>query len=81
MYIGNTCVHVSQQNDDLQYSTSRHSRMSVAYPNFSQLAKILRVIPTNTADPERTFSQMKLVKTKVRNRMVEKKLLMPFSGL
>ena len=55
------------------YSTRRHSRKSV-YPNFSQLAKILRVIPTNTADPERTFSQMKLVKTKVRNKMVEKTL-------
>ncbi len=44
------------------------------YPNMSTLGKICRVIPIHTADVERTFSQLKLTKTKVRNRMKEKTL-------
>ena len=44
------------------------------YPNMSTLAKICRVIPIHTADVERTFSQLKLIKTSIRNRMAEKTL-------
>ena len=40
----------------------------------STLAKICRVVPIQTADVERTFSQLKLIKTRVRNRMNEKTL-------
>ena len=40
----------------------------------STLAKICRVIPIHTADVERTFSQLKLIKTSIRNRMAEKTL-------
>lgn len=44
------------------------------YPNMSVLAKICRVIPIHSADVERTFSQLKLIKTSIRNRMNEKTL-------
>ncbi|KAJ8023492.1 hypothetical protein HOLleu_35949 [Holothuria leucospilota] len=71
----NYITQVSEMSDtDLIQRLCTRQALQAVYPNFSQLAKILRVIPTNTADPERTFSQMKLVKTKVRNRMVEQTL-------
>ena len=41
------------------------------YPNMSKLAQICRVIPVHTAGVERTFSQLKLIKTRTRNRMNE----------
>ena len=37
----------------------------------SKLAQICRVIPVHTAGVERTFSQLKLIKTRTRNRMNE----------
>ena len=48
-----------------------NSSLAAIYPNMSVLARICRVIPIHTADVERTFSQLKLVKTRVRNRMNE----------
>jgi hypothetical protein len=50
------------------------SSWAAIYPNMSTLAKICRVVPIQTADVERTFSQLKLIKTRVRNRMNEKTL-------
>ena len=50
------------------------SSWAVIYPNMSTLAKVCRVVPIQTADVERTFSQLKLIKTRVRNRMNEKTL-------
>ena len=44
------------------------------FPNMTALAKICRVIPIHTGNVERTFSQLKLIKTRVRNRMNEKTL-------
>ena len=44
------------------------------FPNLAQFARICRVIPIHTADVERTFSQLKLIKTRTRNRMNEKTL-------
>ena len=44
------------------------------YPNMTTLAKICRVIPIHTANVERTFLQLKLTETRVRNRMNEKTL-------
>ena len=44
------------------------------YPNLSTLAQICRVVPIHSADVERTFSQLKLIKTIIRNRMLEKTL-------
>lgn len=50
------------------------SSWAAIYSNMSTLAKICRVVPIQTADVERTFSQLKLIKTRVRNRMNEKTL-------
>ena len=38
------------------------------------MAQICRVIPIHSADVDRTFSQLKLIKTAVRNRMTEQTL-------
>ncbi|XP_070537590.1 uncharacterized protein C17orf113-like [Ptychodera flava] len=40
-----------------------------AFPHLSKLAKIYRVLPCHTADAERTFSQLKIIKTVPRNRL------------
>lgn len=48
-----------------------NSTTATIFPNMS---KICRVIPVHTADVERTFSQLKLIKTPIRNRMQEKTL-------
>ena len=40
----------------------------------SVIAKICRVIPIHTADVERTFPQLKMIKTGIRNRMCEQTL-------
>ena len=42
-----------------------------AFPNLSKLASILMVLPVITATVERTFSTMKLVKTRLHSRMGE----------
>ena len=41
------------------------------FPNMSILG---RVLPIHTANVERTFSQLKAIKTRTRNRMLEKTL-------
>ena len=43
-----------------------NSTTATIFPNMSRLAKICRVIPVHTADVERTFSQLKLIKTPAR---------------
>ena len=50
------------------------STWAAIYPNITTFAKICRVVPIHTADVERTFSQLKLIKTSRRNRMNEKTL-------
>ena len=42
------------------------------YPDLCALAQICRVIPIHSADVERTFSQLKLIKSNIRNRILEK---------
>ena len=42
-----------------------------AFPNLSKLGSILMILPVTTATVERTFSTMKLVKTRLRSRMGE----------
>ena len=44
---------------------------SVMFPNLSKLAQIYKTLPPHTADCERAFSKMKLVKSDTRNRMRE----------
>ena len=51
-----------------------NSTTNTIFPNMSTLAKICRVIPIHTADVEWTFSQLKLIKTPIRNRMQEQTL-------
>ena len=43
-------------------------------PNLCTLAQICRVVPIHSADVERTFSQLKIIKSNIRNRMLEKTL-------
>ena len=43
--------------------------LAAAFPNLSKLAAILEVLPVTTATAERTFSSMKLIKTRLRSRM------------
>lgn len=45
--------------------------ISSIFPNVSAFAKVCRVVPIHTADVERTFSQLKLIKTRIRNRLTE----------
>ncbi len=44
------------------------------FPNIAKLATIYRTLPPHTADCERAFSRMKLVKTGIRNRLGEDSL-------
>jgi len=44
------------------------------FKSLSAPAKIFRVIPTHTADVERTFSQLRPIKTVIRKRMSENTL-------
>ena len=48
--------------------------LSAAFPNLAKLAAILIVLPVTTATVERTFSSMKLIKTRLRSRMGENTL-------
>lgn len=42
---------------------------SSMFPSLSKLARIYTVLPPHTADCERDFSRLKLIKTNIRNRM------------
>ena len=43
--------------------------ITAAFPNLAKLASISEVIPVTTAAVERTFSSMKLIKTRLHSRM------------
>jgi hypothetical protein len=75
-YIVRVTTETKQNMSDTEFVQRLCTRQTLCdvYPNMSKLAMILRVLPSNTADPERTFSQMKLIKTNIRNRMVEQTL-------
>ena len=47
---------------------------SRVFPTMSAMANICRVVPIHTSDVERTFSQLKLVKTRILNRIKKKTL-------
>ena len=79
----------SQEWDDFRLYMADHMRetsveevvdmlikgaLKVIYPIMSQLAEIYRIIPPHTSDVERDFSQMKLIKMCIRNRMCKKTL-------
>ena len=48
--------------------------IKAGFPNLSKLAEILEVLPVTTATVERSFSSMKLIKTRLRSRMGEETL-------
>ena len=48
--------------------------LSSGFPNLGKLAAIALVLPVTTATVERTFSDMKLVKTRIRSRLGEETL-------
>ena len=66
-----------QPKDDLiqqlkELATS--DMLQIMYPGLNTLAKICMTIPVGTASVERSFSQMKLIKTRLRNRLGEENL-------
>ena len=44
------------------------------FPNLSTLANVCMTLPVSTASVEQSFSQMKMIKTGLRNRMGESSL-------
>ena len=48
--------------------------LQIMCPGLSTLAKICMTIPVGTASVERSFSQMKMIKTRLRNRLGEDNL-------
>ena len=48
--------------------------ISSIFPNKSAFAQVCHVVPIHTADVERTFSQLKLIKTRIRNCLAESTL-------
>ena len=71
-FMKDNCKHLKQR--EVISNLCCHSSWTTIYPNMSVLAKICRVVPIHIADVERTFSQLKLIKTRVGNRMNEKTL-------
>ena len=48
--------------------------LQIMCPGLSTLAKICMTIPVGTASVERSFSQIKMIKTRLRNRLGEDNL-------
>lgn len=65
--------HLTKHREVIKDLCSNTTTASL-FPNMSKFAQICRVVPIHTADVERTFSQLKLIKTRIRNRMNEKTL-------
>ena len=53
---------------------SSHEMLATMFPNLSTLANICLTLPVSTASVERSFSQMKMIKTRLRNRIGENSL-------
>ena len=67
--------HMRQLNlRDVVHQISSSTTHQQLYPSMSKLAQICCVVPTHTADCERDFSQLKFVKTTLRNRLKDKTL-------
>ena len=61
-------------HQDVIKSLCCDATLAHVYPNLSTFAQICRVVPIASCDVERTFSQLKLIKSRVRNRMKEETL-------
>jgi hypothetical protein len=54
---------------EVTHALLSNSTLSSAFPNLATLAKIVSVLPVATATVERSFSNMKLVKTRLRSQL------------
>lgn len=66
-----------QPKDNLQLQLkdlASNEMMKTMFPNLSTLATICLCIPVATASVERSFSQMKLIKTRLRSRLCDTSL-------
>ena len=59
---------------DLIKELSSNMTISSIFPTMSAFAQVYRVVPIHTADVERTSSRLKLIKTRIRNRLAESTL-------
>ena len=62
----------NQPREDLKEQLkelSTYSMMQTMFPNLSILANVCLTIPVGTASVERSFSHMKMVKSRLRNRL------------
>ena len=64
----------NQTAKDVTHALVSNSTLSSAFPNLATLAMIISVLPITTATVERSFSDMKLVKTRLRNRLGDETL-------
>jgi len=65
-FMHDNCLNL--RHKDVIRELCSNKKNSSIYPNMSNFAKICHVIPIHTADAERTFSQLKIMKTRIRNR-------------
>ena len=63
--------YLKLRHKDVIRELCSNKTISCIYPNMGTFAEICRVVPIHTADVERTFSQLKLIKTRIRNRLNE----------
>ena len=50
---------------------SGNSDINTAFPNLAKVAAIVNALPVTTATVERSFSAVKVIKTRVRSRLGE----------
>ncbi|KAI6649896.1 Zinc finger protein [Oopsacas minuta] len=70
-------IFLQYKGRSLQFVLSRllgNGEIYAAFPNLAKIAAILEVLPVTTATVERSFSNMKLIKTRLRSRMSEETL-------
>ena len=63
-----------EETKKLLKELATNSMLVAMFPNLSALASICLSIPVGTASVERSFSQMKMIKTRLRNRLGERNL-------
>jgi len=56
------------------YDFSTNKTLKPMFPNLRTLANVCMSLPVGTASVERSFSKMKMIKTRLRNRLSEKSL-------
>ena len=63
--------YLKLRHKDVIRELCSNKTISCIYPNMGTFAEVCRVVPIHTSDVERTFSQLKLIKTRIRNRLNE----------